>query len=143
MRKPQLPGDGSASHIAKITVNLYPLDPLNLKSNPDQGRADFGGQALVDMSLVNPVANFAGVRAQAGMEAASPQNQRLLRVKDAIDEILAQVKFAPELPEELNFLLKVLRLLLRPGHPGPQVIQALVYGSFQQGRVSWIPAAKH
>jgi hypothetical protein len=63
------------------------------------------------------------------MEAGSPQNLGFLGVKDAIDKIMAQIEFAPKLPEKLDLLLKRLRLVISPGHPGPQVIKALIDSS--------------
>jgi hypothetical protein len=124
-------------------MDLDAIDPVDLKGDLGQSSGHLGRQPLIDMILVNPVANLARALTDAGMESCAPQHLAFITAEDPIDEIAVQVELASRAAEPFYPVLELLRFLLDPGHPGTQVIAALVDGSFQKRRVGGMPTAEN
>ena len=75
------------------------------------------------------------------MEAAAADRLGLVRREDPVDEVLAEVEPAAEAAQELDLRLERLRVLVRPRHPRPQMLERGVDRFLQQRRVARLPAA--
>src|SRR5262249_46371721 len=81
------------------------------------------GQPLVNVVLVNPVANFTRPYTHAGMQTSAPEYLGFLTIEDAISKILAQIKRTTALAEALDLSVEVFGLVLGPPHPRTQMLQ--------------------
>ena len=75
------------------------------------------------------------------MEARTAHGFGLVGREDPEDEVLAEVELSAKPPEQLDLRLERLRILVRPRHPRPQVVEARVDRILQQRRVPRLPAA--
>ena len=76
------------------------------------------------------------------MQAAAAERARLVRVEDAVDVLLAEIELPAKLARQLHLLVERLRLVPRPRHPRPQVLEARVDRLLHQRRIVGLPAAQ-
>jgi len=66
VRKTKLEGDGCAADILGIAADMNPLDLVDLESHPHQRGSALGYEALVDVILMDPVADLPAITVPAG-----------------------------------------------------------------------------
>ena len=75
------------------------------------------------------------------MQARPADDFSLVAVEDAVDEVVAEVELPAKTSQELDFLVERLRLVDRPRHPRPKMLEARVERLLEQWRVARLPAA--
>src|SRR4029450_10131045 len=96
--------------ILRATVDFNPCHLVNHKGHPGERRRGLGGQPLVDVVLVHPIANLTCLWAHTGMQPSAPEYLGFLPVEEAIGEVLIQVKCAAPLAQAIDFHLQVFGL---------------------------------
>jgi hypothetical protein len=122
-------------------VDFNPTDIIYFEGDFGQSSGRFGGQTTIDEIDVNPISNFTGALSNARMQTRSAQNPGFIRVKDAINVVLVEVKLTAKAAQQLYSLTHLQRFATSPGHPGAEMIEALLNGGCEQWRIRRIPAA--
>lgn len=76
------------------------------------------------MMDIDPIADLAGVFADAVMQAGTADLHGLFLIENAKDGILTEIELSAEQADEAFHPLRLFGLLTRPGHPGPKVFEA-------------------
>ena len=103
--------------------------------------ARLGDDALPRRARADPVADLEPARPDPRMQPGAAEDLGLVGAEDPAREVVARVEVGAELLDQLDLLLERLRLLVRPRHPRPQVLEARVDRLLQQRRVARLVAA--
>src|SRR5207244_5881322 len=74
------------------------------------------------------------------MQAGASNGARLVRLEDTHDQVLVPVVAGAEGPQPLVHRVEGLRLVRRPRHPRPQMLEAAVDGVLEERCVLGLPA---
>src|SRR5262249_27131299 len=94
MAEAELTRHRGAPEVVGVAVDLDPRHVLDAKAYFGQRGGRFGGEPLVNVVLVDPIANFACPCVQAGMETTAPKHLGLGVIEDAVEKVLAQIKLS-------------------------------------------------
>src|SRR5262245_2651071 len=107
MTEAEFPRHCAAADVVGVTVDFDACHLINGKGHLGERRGGLGGEALIDVVLVNPVTDFARPCAHEGMETSAPEHLGLFTIEDPIREILAQIKRTAGAAEVLDLPVKV------------------------------------
>lgn len=107
-------------------MNLDAADALREKRHLRERGGDLGGEPLTDAIDADPIADLDGRGADARVKAGAAEHLALFEIEDAERLITTEVELAAEAPEQADALVERQRLVVRPGQPRTQVIEARV-----------------
>ena len=139
--KPSLRGIPEARLVGGVDPELDPLHVAELEPDARERGRRLGGEALAHTAGADPVADLEDALAAARVQAAAADRLGLVRREDSVDEVLAEVEAPAEAAQQLDLCFHRLRILVRPGHPGPHVLERGVDRLLQERRVARLPAA--
>src|SRR5215207_9770134 len=96
--------------VCRIAMDLKSVDMQDLERHPDQRGGGFRYEPLVDVILVDPVADLQFAFPKARVQTCPADQPGVLWVEDAIDEVLPEIEQAAKPFESLYFLLDRFRL---------------------------------
>ena len=119
----ELAGDRQRGRVPGVDANLDPVDLADLEAGPRQRGGRLSAEALAGSARADPVADLEDALAAARVEAGAADHLGLVRREDPVDEVLAEVEAPAEAAQQLDLRLQRLRILVRPRHPLPQVLE--------------------
>lgn len=77
------------------------------------------------------------------MKTGPAKKFRFFTIEDCQNIVLARIESGTEAPEEIDFLIDGLRLVISPWHPGKKMVDACINSLLQERRVLGLIASNN